>query len=82
MTPLLLVAAAAAVLLWPKTNAAKTPNPFDQPAAAKAHPSYQTSLASLATVRLRLLQTEQLTSETKSAIDCLTLSLVAGSDQE
>lgn len=78
---ILLVAAAAALLLWPAPkNEKPEPSPFGPPPPTP-HPTYQASLASLAMVRLRLLQTERLDDSTKSAIDTLTLALVAGSDQ-
>lgn len=43
--------------------------------------TYQASMADLANVRLRLLETKQLDDKVKAAIDTLTLALVAGSDQ-
>jgi hypothetical protein len=79
---LLLAAAAAALVLWPKSNAAKNPSPFEMPPGERARPTYQASLSALATVRLRLLQTESLDEKAKAAIDSLTLGLVAGSDKE
>lgn len=82
MSPLILLAAAAALFLWPRSNAAKDPSPFVMATGQKSHPSYQASLAALAAVRLRLLQTEQLDDDRRAAIDALTLALVAGSDQE
>lgn len=85
MSPILflLVAAGAALLLWPQSKNAKEPSPFGAAAAANGtHPSYQASLAALAAVRLRLLRTDRLDEPSKAAIDSLTLALVAGSDQE
>ena len=81
MSPLLLIAAAAALFLWPRNEKPKDPMPFAA-AGKAAHPSYQASLAALAAVRLRLLQTEALDADRKAAIDALTLALVSGSDQE
>jgi hypothetical protein len=43
--------------------------------------SYQGSMADLANVRKRLLDTNQLDDKVKAAIDTLTLALVAGSDK-
>jgi hypothetical protein len=43
-------------------------------------PTYQSAIADLAHVRLRLVQTKALDDKTKAAIDALTLALVAGSD--
>jgi hypothetical protein len=43
-------------------------------------PTYQSAIADLAHVRLRLVQTKALDDKTKAAIDVLTLALVAGSD--
>lgn len=52
-----------------------------RPASKPAGPTYQGAMADLAVVRLRLIQTKHLTEEARAAIDTLTLSLVAGSDQ-
>lgn len=84
MSPILflLVAAGAALLLWPQSKNTKEPSPFGAAAANATHPSYQASLASLAAVRLRLLRTDRLDEPAKAAIDSLTLALVSGSDQE
>jgi hypothetical protein len=43
--------------------------------------TYQSAIASLASVRSRLVATGGLTEPVKSAIDTLTLALVAGSDE-
>jgi hypothetical protein len=51
------------------------------PAHRPAGPTYQGAIADLAVVRLRLLETQQLTEQARAAIDTLTLALVAGSDQ-
>lgn len=53
------------------------PKPLDQAVA----PNYQTAIANLAAVRLRLLRTDCLGDDQKKAIDVLTLALVDGSDQ-
>ena len=83
MTYVLLAAAAAAFFLWPaKSSSPVAPGPFAMAGQTKPHPTYQASLAALAAVRLRLLQTEQLDDDRKAAIDALTLALVAGSDKE
>lgn len=85
MTYVLLAAAAAAFLLWPaKSKDLVVPGPFTMAGQARVqpHPTYQASLTSLAEVRLRLLQTEQLDDDRRAAIDSLTLALVAGSDKE
>ena len=44
-------------------------------------PTYQSAIADLAHVRLRLLQTDGLDDKSKEAINVLTLALVAGSDK-
>lgn len=44
-------------------------------------PEYQASVASLASVRLRLKATDRLGDEQRAAINVLTLALVDGSDQ-
>jgi len=83
MSPILLVAAAgAALLLWPRNDKQKDPSPFTSSTQTQAHPTYQATLSAMAAVRLRLLQTQALDEKAKAAIDVLTLSLVAGSDQE
>lgn len=78
----ILVGSALLVLFspWVIAQAAKL---FSAQAAVspRAGVTYQASMANLANVRLRLLETEQLDDKAKSAIDTLTLALVAGSDQ-
>lgn len=44
-------------------------------------PSYQQAMVSLASVRLRLIETSTLSREVSDAIEALTLALVAGSDK-
>jgi hypothetical protein len=55
--------------------------PYASPAALPAGPTYQSAIADLAHVRLRLLKTDKLDEPAKKAVDTLTLALVAGSDQ-
>ena len=59
------------VILGPSEAAAKPPH---------LAPTYQSAIADLAHVRLRLVQTKALDETAKKAIDTLTLALVAGSD--
>jgi len=59
------------VILGPSEAATKPPH---------LHPTYQSAIADLAHVRLRLVQTDKLDDKAKAAIDTLTLALVAGSD--
>lgn len=71
----LLLGAAALILLWPRQGV---------PAlmSRKGGPEFQSAVQSLTLVRSRLLHTSHLTDQEKEAINCLTLALVAGSDQE
>jgi hypothetical protein len=83
---LLFAAAAAAVYLWPTMpKAPVTVKPLEvvPPLVTftKA-PTYRSAIESLAYVRTRLINTENLTEAAKSAVDTLTLALVAGSDKE
>ena len=59
------------VILGPSEAATKPPH---------LAPTYQSAIADLAHVRLRLVQTKALDETAKKAIDVLTLALVAGSD--
>ncbi len=77
MIAILLCAVAAAVILMPAIKPLSRPAAF---AAAKKSPTFQTAIANLALVRLRLSDT--LGEPEKKAIDTLTLALVAGSDKE
>ncbi len=52
-----------------------------QPAAPRPGPSYEKAIADLASVRRRLVETENLGDAQKAAVDTLTLALVAGSDK-
>jgi hypothetical protein len=75
MTPTVYAAAAAAVAFWPQIIAL-----FTSAKAGVPPQSYQSAIASLADVRLRLLKTDRLDGEQKKAMDVLTLALVDGSD--
>lgn len=55
--------------------------PAPKPLAEAVAPNYQTAIAHLASVRLRLLRTDCLGGDQKAAIDVLTLALVDGSDK-
>jgi hypothetical protein len=75
-----LLAAAAAILFWPKGK--PLPSPLFVPTPAKAAgPSFLEATASLADVRKRLVATDLLSDAEKKAIDVLQLALTAGSDQ-
>ena len=52
-----------------------------QPGAKIPRPNFEGSIACLAVVRLRILETQQLDEKALAAIDTLTLALVKGSDQ-
>jgi hypothetical protein len=78
-----LLGAAAALLFGPSALKARPAILGPSEAATKPPhlaPTYQSAIADLAHVRLRLLQTEKLDDKSKAAIDTLTLALVAGSD--
>ena len=75
MTLAALLAAAAAICLWPKFPAGGI-----RLKAAKPSPTYEDAIHSLANVRLRLLSTEQLSEAQRAAVDTITLALVNGSD--
>lgn len=84
MTYLLLLAVAAAIAFLPRlVPSIPALGPSDLTPAKPPHlaPTYQSAIADLAHVRLRLLQTELLDDKSKAAIDTLTLALVAGSDK-
>ena len=91
MTSALAAAVAVVVLLWPQIRKAFTwatglwqgvlDAPLPKPHEEAVAPSYQSAIANLATVRLRLRLTERLGDEQKKAVDALTLALVEGSDQ-
>ncbi len=86
MTLYLIIAAAAAVVLWPqrKSESVRAPGPFGATARGvdKASAGYQAAIMALTAVRHRLVKTEKLGDEERKAVDCLTLSLVNGSDME
>ena len=73
-----LLAAAAAVVLWPR--GVSLPHFFATSPAAPAGISFETAISDLASVRRRLANTKTLTAESVSAIETITLALVSGSD--
>jgi hypothetical protein len=78
-----LLGAAAALLFGPSAWKARPAILGPSEAAAKPPhlaPTYQSAIADLAHVRLRLVQTKALDDKARAAIDVLTLALVAGSD--
>jgi hypothetical protein len=83
MTYVVLLGAAALLLAGPALWNKRPPVLGPSDAATqppRLAPTYQSAIADLAHVRLRLLQTEKLDDKSKAAIDTLTLALVAGSD--
>ena len=77
-----LLAAAGALLFWPKGKANPTAMPFEPVAPiAPRVPGFLDATASLAEVRKRLVATGELGEEEKGSIDTLQLALTAGSDQ-
>ena len=79
MTVWLLLAAAAAVLLWPSKLPEQVPFLAQVP-TDKGH-SYIDAVAALQLVRQRLIDTQQLAEEQQAAVDSLTLALVHGSEK-
>jgi hypothetical protein len=83
-----LLAAAAALLLWPSgSTPRRAPMTYAPPATTlepikPARPTYTHAIHALATVRSRLAATDQLGDAERAAIDAVTLALVAGSDAE
>ena len=81
-----LMAAAAAVLFWPKAKAPApslfTPSPAEVSPPAPRMPSFLEATGDLANVRRRLVATDQLGDPEKKAIDVLQLALTSGSDKE
>jgi hypothetical protein len=71
---------AAGLLFGPRLARQAAPALGPAPAPPHLTPTYQSAIADLAHVRLRLIQTEKLDDGAKKAIDTLTLALVAGSD--
>ena len=83
MIYVVLLGAAAALLFGPFAWKARPAILGPSEAAAEPPhlaPTYQSAIADLAHVRLRLVQTKALDETAKKAIDTLTLALVAGSD--
>lgn len=90
MTSALAAFAAVVVALWPQILSVSSwatglwqgvlHAPLPKPHEEAVAPSYQSAIANLATVRLRLRLTERLGDEQKKAVDQLTLALVDGSD--
>ena len=81
MTYVLLLAAAAAVLLWPsKSKLPPLPSPRPKPADPKVA-TFLEATAALAAVRHRLVAGELLGDAERKAIDTLQLALTAGSDK-
>ena len=77
--------AAVAVLFWPshKVTADYLPK-FSLPKATepvRETVSYEAAIHDLAHMRLRLIATDHLDDAVRTAIDTITLALVAGSDQ-
>jgi cytochrome c-type biogenesis protein CcmH/NrfG len=83
MISALLLCGAAAVVLAPLWQRKASPLGPAEVAMKAPHlaPTYQSAIADLAHVRLRLLQTDSLDDKAKAAIDTLTLALVSGSDK-
>jgi hypothetical protein len=79
-----LLAAAAAILFWPKSKPAPVPMPFEplspEPMAPRV-PGFLEATAALAEVRKRLVATDELGEEEREAIDTLQLALTSGSDK-
>ena len=76
------LAVAALVALWPAVSWIPKIIPI-APQPAPDGISYQTAMEALATVRLRLLQSnsEGIDATTKAAVEAITHALVEGSDQ-
>lgn len=83
MISALLLCGAALIVLAPLFRPTANPlGPAEMPAKPPhLAPTYQSAIADLAHVRLRLVQTESLNEAVKDAIDTLTLALVSGSDK-
>lgn len=69
-----LVAAAAALLLWPSKP---IENPFSQ--KQESGPDYMSAVRSLQTVTKRLASTKKLSEAEKKALDVIVLALSSGS---
>ena len=72
-----LLAAAAAVVLWPR--GVSLPHFLSTSPATPAGVSFEASISDHASVRRRLANTSTLTAESIAAIETITLALVAGS---
>ena len=72
-----LLAAAAAVVLWPR--GVSLPHFLSTSPASPAGVSFETAISDLASVRRRLANTDTLTPESIAAIETITIALVAGS---
>lgn len=72
-----LLAAAAAVVFWPR--GVSLPHILSAPPAAPAGISFELAISDLTSVRRRLANTKTLTPESIAAIETITLALVAGS---
>lgn len=72
-----LLAAAAAVVLWPR--GVSLPHFLSTSPATPAGISFELAISDLASVRRRLANTKTLTPESIAAIETITLALVAGS---
>lgn len=72
-----LLAAAAAVVLWPR--GVSLPHFLSHSPASPEAISFQAAISDLASVRCRLANTDTLTPESIAAIETITLALVAGS---
>lgn len=84
MLTYLMIAAAAALVLWPTSTAPKAPSISPLGPAIEVPPltpSYASAIESLSQVRRRLSYTEKLSEKESDAITALTLALVAGSDK-
>ena len=82
------IVAAVVVAFWPQIVSLAeqaagwaASDDHDHAPAPMRGPSYKDSIAALASVRLRLRETQCLDDERKKAIDVLTLGLVDGSDK-
>lgn len=81
-----LIAAAAAVLLWPRPQKQGptlfAPSPAEAAPQTPRAPTFLLATENLATVRRRLVHTDLLGDAEKKAIDVLQLALTSGSDKE
>lgn len=82
----LLAVAAAAVALWPTQKKGGGRGLLDDLAGLEPPPkkagNYLDAVAALQIVRARLVHTDELSDEAVEALNTLTLSLAAGSDEE